>query len=212
MSDEGSRADRADSTAAASVISPKDRKRRPSLDPTRAEVGFPVSDFLVTSTDGLGRSISINVTIPPLTRRAATRMIARGLFGFETEADVWRYCLTRGLGDLADRAADEAITSDVALIHAWNEVAKIEMERQIYLRAIENIGNVVSMLVRTGHIAKAVDVAEHAWQEHDKLEDQYWRGVYRTRTKKVVDFARRALAKEREREKERERGKAGAGA
>lgn len=179
-------------SASEKVIAPRHRRSRVSLKPAESEPGFPLGDFLVTPTDSLGRSVQLTVVVPPIARRAASRMLAKGLFGFETEQDVWRYCITYGLADLALKSEDGEITGDVAILHNWNAFARVEMEQIQYLRGLNVQERMVRAMIQQGHARRALYLAELAWKDHDKVEDSYWRKQFRTRLKRLLDQARTA--------------------
>ena len=181
-------------------VAPRHRRRTASTKPAEAEVAFPIGDFLIRPTDALGRHVIINVQVAPQVRRASSIMIAKKEFGFETEQDVMRWCLTRGLEELAKKSENREITEDIAKMSAWNALAKDELEHQYYLSAIEVQEHVVRTLVKSGRPGRAAHHAEMLWSQHDKIEDPYWRAEFRRKVKAVLDYAREAvLQQERDR-------------
>ncbi len=171
-------------------IAPKHRHRRASSKPAEAEVAYPIGDFLIRPTDALGRHVIINVQVAPQVRRAASKMVAKNEFGFETEQDVTRWCLTRGLEELAKKSENTEITGDVAMMVAQNNLAKEELEQQYYLHAIAVQEKAIKTLVATGHANRAAQYAETLWRQYDKIEHPHWRGEFRKRAKLVLDYAR----------------------
>lgn len=128
-------------------------------------------------------------------------MVAIGAFGFQTEQDVWRFCVSFGLDHLAAALDDGEVTTDVALLKAWDDQTKVQMEFAMYERVIRNHSAAIRTLIRGGHAAKAVEIAEAVWRQHDKIEDQYWRKVYRAQAKELLDMARRALVEDGKQER-----------
>lgn len=145
---------------------------------------------MIPQTDTLGRHVMLSVQAAPQVRRAASKMVQKGEFGFETEQDVLRWCITRGIEELGRRSESREITGDAALLVAHNRMAKDELEQQFYLHAIETQESSIRTLVLHGRPDRAVQLAEMMWVEYDKVENPYWRGEFRTRIKQILDWAR----------------------
>lgn len=178
------------------AVSPRHRHRRASTKPAEAEVSFPIGDFLIRPTDALGRHVIINVQVAPQVRRASSKLVAKNEFGFETEQDAMRWALTHGFEELARRSENKEITSDVQEMVANNNLVKEELEKMWYLQAIETQEYGIRSLVAGGHAMRAMQIAEMLWQKHDLIENPYWRGVYRTRYKGLLDYTRQEMAKQ----------------
>lgn len=174
----------------ARAVAPRHRRQRASVKPSAAEVSFPIGDFLLPPTDALGRFVNIAIQAAPQVRRSAAKMVAKSEFGFETEQDVMRWAVTYGLEELGRRSENHEITGDVALLVSWNNLAKEELEKQYYMVAIDTQTTVIHALIRGGNIDKALHHAETLWQQHDRIENPYWRSVYRERYKALLDHVR----------------------
>lgn len=178
------------------AVSPRHRHRKASIKPAEAEVSFPIGDFLIRPTDALGRHVIINVQVAPQVRRASSKLVAKNEFGFETEQDAMRWALTHGFEELARRSENKEITGDVEEMVAQNRLIKEELEKMYYLQAIETQEYGIRAMVAGGHANRAMQIAEMLWQKHDKIENPYWRGVYRERYKKLLDYTRVEMARQ----------------
>jgi len=172
-------------------ISPGSRKRRARTAPSRAETPFPITDYFVRPSDPLGRSVNVSVACPPDFRRIASTLLSRTLFTFQTEGDVFRWCLKQGLSELARRAKDEEMTSEASALAGWLRSAAIEDERLYYMGVLTKVTNTIVELMRTGHQGKAEELAERVWASVDKIGDEHWRGLYRRRMKTLLDRVRK---------------------
>jgi hypothetical protein len=185
------------------LITPRQRHRRAAIQPSRAESALPIGEFMSPASDPMGRNVSLSITTPPLVRRHASSMVAKGMFGFQTEQDVFRWCLEKGLELLSLQARDEQVTSIMAMLHSWAVASRAELENMFYENNLRGQVYAVETLIVEGHTVKALKIAETLWEEHDRIDDIYWRGKYRKVAKGLLDRARTAQIMVDQRTKER---------
>jgi hypothetical protein len=175
-------------------IAPGSRKRQAKTAPSETETPFPITDYFVRSSDPLGRSVLASVTCPPDFRRIAATLVVKEFFTFQTEGDVFRWCIKHGLAELARRARDKEITTEAQTLAGWLRVAATEHEHLYYLSILRKVSQTVSELLRSGHPKKAEELAEKVWTTVDKVKDEHWREVYRKGMKQLLDRIRASTA------------------
>jgi hypothetical protein len=141
----------------------------------------------VRPSDPLGRSVGLAVTSPPDFRRVANTIVIRECFTFQTESDVFRWCIKYGLAELAKRARDPEVTNEASVLAGWLRVASAEDERLYYVGVLKRVETMVGKLLQQGHRDKALELAEKVWSSVDKLRDEHWREFYRKRMKSLLD-------------------------
>lgn len=171
-------------------LAPRHNKQAPSIQPSKAEASFPVGEYMVPASDAMGRSVTITCSAAPQTKRIASVILAKGLFGFKTQEDIWRYCIDKGLIHLSDHAKDDDIAGQAAMIVGWSRVAKHELEYSFYVNHLRSVQKALVSMINRGDGEKAKAVAEQIWREHDKLQDPYWRAKYRKMAKQILDLVR----------------------
>jgi hypothetical protein len=172
-------------------ISPGSRRRQARTAPSRAETPFPITDYFVRPSDPLGRSVNVSVACPPDFKRVAATLLSKELFTFQTEGDIFRWCIKQGLGELAKRGRDEEVTSEANAMAGWLRAAAVQMEHTYYLEILRKISGTVRKLMSEGHRDKAIELADKVWSTVDRIGDEYWRGEYRKKTKAMLDRARK---------------------
>lgn len=171
-------------------ISPGSRRRQAKTAPSRAESAFPITDYFVRPSDPLGRSVNVSVSCPPDFKRISATVLQKQLFAFQTEGDIFRWCIKQGLSELAKRGRDEDLTGEASTMAGWMRSASIEMENARYLEVLTVVAGTVRKLMDAGHREKAEALAEKVWATVDRIGDRYWRAEYRKRTKALLDKVR----------------------
>lgn len=175
------------------VLAPGHRRKRVSAKPSRSEAPFPLGDYMIPAADPLGRSVRLSVTASPNARRVCSTLLARNLFGFQTEEDVLRWCVNHGLMELSKRSKDREVISDVSAMNTVVRAAAIQLEYASYDNVFRGIAAAIDVLISDGHYAKAEELADLAWRELDKVGDPYWRPMFREMAKKKLDEAKKAV-------------------
>ena len=135
--------------------------------------------------------MNVSVSCPPDFKRIAATVLSKQLFTFQTEGDIFRWCIKQGIAELAKRARDEDLTSEASAMAGWVRAAAVEMENATYLNVLQKVSHSIGVLARGGHKDKAVALAEKVWTTVDKIGDGYWRAEYRKRTKAILDRVRK---------------------
>jgi hypothetical protein len=149
--------------------------------------------------------VNVSFASPPDYKRIASTILSRELFTFQTESDIFRWCIKQGIGELSKRAKDEDVTNEASTLAGWVRAAAVEMEHIYYLDILRKISTTVERLTTDGHREKAIELAERVWVTIDRIGDEYWRAEYRKKTKAMLDRARKGgKVKARESESESE--------
>lgn len=176
-------------------VRPGQRKQLISARPSRSKASsdHDVLDYMTQSSDNLGRSVTMGVTVPPEYRRLATVILTCKKFPFETEQDVHRYALIEGLRKLQRVAKDKGVNGTVAILDTWLGMARLEAEMLFYQVKLDRIEQTVVALAETGNYVRAEMMAEMVWRDCDRFEDQYWAVKYRAKSKALLDRVRRLV-------------------
>lgn len=177
-------------------IAPRHLKHRTSIQPSQSEAAFPIGEYMVPASDSLGRSLTVTAAVAPQVKRMASVILGKGLFGFKTQEDIWRYCIDRGLVHLSNQAKDDDVTSQAAIINSWVGLAREHMQYAYYLDNMREIEKSIMVVLNRGNVNKARVLAEKIFKEHDRIEDPDWRAKYRKMAKRILDRVRDAMAKD----------------
>lgn len=172
------------------VIRPGKRKETVSPRPSNAGAAFPISEFIIPPSDARGRSASISASLPPAMQRLASIIVEKRELPFETQGDVWRWCIHHGLAKLADMIDDKEIIGEWATIQNWVKVESVQLEHLFYEKHLNRIIESVKKLETEGHPTKAIKLAELVWRQSDRIVDSYWCDRYRDTMKRVLDRLR----------------------
>ena len=186
------------------VIKPSKRPHKSSVKPSTASATSPSHEYMVKATDTRGRTMGVSVSVSPELRRLATVILHSAKFPFETDQDVWRWCMFYGLQELSDRAKDKEVTAARIMMENWIRASAVQMEFVYYESKLKKMQEVVEALQNNGHHEKALELAEMLWKGADALEDVYWCKYYRTKSYEIVQWV-----KEQEKVRRKEERKAG---
>lgn len=177
------------------LITPSQRRRVATAQPSRAEAANPLHDYLVPARDIHGSSVSIHLSTIPDARRAASILVAKGLFGFENEQDVMRWCVHNGLIELGRRAKDKEVVSVMNLMNSWVRTACHQLEYLKYEKTLKGIESTIDLLIASGRAVKAEQLADMVWRQVDGIDDPDWKAEFKKMVKKKLDQARTAVAR-----------------
>lgn len=184
------------------VIRPGRRKQPVSARPSRAGSAHPLHDFIIPPSDARGRTASITVSLQPAMQRMASVIVEKKSLPFETQNDVWRWCVHQGLGLLSKIVEDKDVTSEYSAIASWTRTESVQLEHLFYERHLKRISESVHKLADAGHMPKALELAELVWRQTDRIADPYWCERYRTMMKRVLDQLRTKERRQGERREE----------
>lgn len=173
-------------------IAPSKRVTSISSRPSRTEAANPIADYLTKASDTMGRSVHLSFSMSPEVRRIASILMAKQRFPFETEPDIWRWCVKHGLAELGRRAEDKEATGEIRRMNALMRTARHELESAYYEKVFDGLRRTVRVLLEKGHLIKAEQMADEIWKSHDAVEDPYWRKEFRGMAKTLLDEVRAA--------------------
>lgn len=145
---------------------------------------------MVPPSDAHGRTASLNLSVSPQVSRIASMIIQLEKLPFKTVQDLARWCLQYGITELSKRAANEEITAETRKLQGFTRLVSKHMEELQYQVVLDKIGAGCKTLIAGGHFGKALEIAERAWKDCDTIDDPYWRKMYRSEAKKLLDFVR----------------------
>lgn len=148
-------------------------------------------DYIVPPSDSKGRSSNMSVTVPPAMQRLASIIIQTGTLPFMTVNDVARWCFYHGLIRLEAMSKDENVTGAFSQLALWVKTASVELEQKQYKDHLDRIFGIVDELETAGHSTKSIQMCEMVWQGADRVEDPYWRKVFRARAMQTLEKLKR---------------------
>lgn len=147
--------------------------------PSHSETEHPLSDFMVPAQDAHGHSVKVIFRCVPAYKRQIEIIISSKEFPFETESDLARWCLSRGLRMLSAISKKKEAPSYQAIIATWEHAAEVEMEYAKMGKALGRIYLAVRKLIEEDHHGPARKILLQVQERLDGIDDDYWRELYR---------------------------------
>lgn len=173
------------------LVRPGHRKPPASLRPSHAGASFPLSDYIIPPSDGMGRSSTLPVAVPPSMLRLLAMIVQGQNLPFETNQDAARWALFHGLERLTVLSKDADVKGAFQAVKLMVMAAAAQKSNLYFEKQLDAIFSTVEGLEKGGHEVKAVELADKVWRGADRIDDPYWSKVYREKAKKVLDVMKR---------------------
>lgn len=167
-------------------------KRKVSMRPEAAEVGYSGREYSVPSHDERGHGTKVSATVSPAMKRAMEVTVSKQIVPeFSTEGDLIRWCLYLGLGELDKRWKDRDLKQAHGMMKVWVEKYKRLYEERSWGDVFipTNLAQLRSY-IRKEHWIPAADLLRHIEEGLEWVTPLYWRHKIRHALVKPFQFVK----------------------
>ncbi len=176
-----------------------------SVRPSRAVPEHQLSEYMTPATDQQGHSVRVSTSLPPPMKREIDIILTKRQWPFDTPGDLFRWCVRRGLQELAKKAKDGEVVQSHLISESWCSMAAEMMQMDQYNNMLANIKTSIGKMVRDHHFVAAYRVFQQVERNVDQIDDTYWHRKFKKEIIKGYQWLKFQTEKEERMDQEEEK-------